>query len=268
MNYHNLLNADNSYKINSLQNLLSKVAYNTKRRINQLEHNLDPETADLNQLHELNANSQLLDEIRTVLSNTITNTNAVVPANSYSKELRMLFDEIKADFKKQAVLFNTQKEVFTNQINQLAQAVEQGPIEVRKTLESQDQKYQQMFDNFRDAYEQNISLLRNENNEVQKKLTDLYDEIAAIKTNTEKIKKTTLRPEVRNNANEGLASFNSVNRDKKDYLDQTLPVHQNLRIDLNQNRDLSHAKKERINQLANEIKTIKELIEKRKQTSL
>ncbi|MES3497267.1 terminal organelle tip protein HMW2 [Mycoplasmoides gallisepticum] len=268
LNYHNLLNADNSYKINSLQNLLSKVAYNTKRRINQLEHNLDPETADLNQLHELNANSQLLDEIRTVLSNTTTNTNAVVPANSYSKELRMLFDEIKADFKKQAVLFNTQKEVFTNQINQLAQAVEQGPIEVRKTLESQDQKYQQMFDNFRDAYEQNISLLRNENNEVQKKLTDLYDEIAAIKTNTEKIKKTTLRPEVRNNANEGLASFNSVNRDKKDYLDQTLPVHQNLRIDLNQNRDLSHAKKERINQLANEIKTIKELIEKRKQTSL
>lgn len=73
---------------------------------------------------------------------------------------------------------------------------------------------------------------------------------------------------MRNNTNEGLASFNSVNRDKKDYLDQTLPVHQNLRIDLNQNRDLSHAKKERINQLANEIKTIKELIEKRKQTSL
>lgn len=123
MNYHNLINADNSYKINSLQNLLSKVAYNTKRRINQLEHNLDPETADLNQLHELNANSQLLDEIRTVLSNTTTNTNAVVPANSYSKELRMLFDEIKADFKNKQ-FYSTPKKKFsltrsTNLLKQL-----------------------------------------------------------------------------------------------------------------------------------------------------
>ncbi|QZX49419.1 cytadherence high molecular weight protein 2 [Mycoplasma sp. E35C] len=268
LNYHNQLNANNSYKINSLHNLLNQVAFNTEKRIKRLENELEHNQQNVRELEEISSNSRLLEEIKNVLNDTKQSNLAPISNSNQTNELKELVNEIKSDFKNQMNLFSSQKQELKEQFDQLSDALQKSPQEVKRAIENQDKKYQQMFDNLRHSYEQNINLLRTENQDFQKQLSGLYDEIHTIKSNTEKIKVTpppVVSSQPTNQIKENLDLINQAQAiidQRKKVVDQKL--NQNLRIDLNHNKETVNHKKERINQLANEIKTIKELIEKKK----